>query len=157
MMRSLLDAYEDVDHATGDENRTRDGERVRGQLERMEREVEAEREDKARNKARLDRIQANYEAWANRPIVRSPAKEQIPVSLTGNGAGSDEWWQASAHLDEGTAAVSDRRFPDAISSFRSGLSIPQDDVALTKKLKEGLSWAKLRQAAENKKINAATR
>jgi hypothetical protein len=157
MMRSLLDTFEDVDHATGDEDRTRHGEQVRLQLDRMEREVEAEREDRARNKERLDRIQANYEAWANRPIIRSPEQEQSPVSLTGNGAGSDEWWQASAHLDEGTAAVSDRRYAEAVQAFRSGISIPQDDLALTKKLKEGLSWAKLRQAAENKKLNAATR
>jgi hypothetical protein len=156
MMRSLLDTYEDVDHEAGDEDRTRDEHMVGAMLEKMEAEVDAEREDRARNKERLARIQSNYEAWAARPKAEaSPDKEQKQEGpLTGNGAGSDEWWQASAKLDEGTAAVSDRRYESAILAYRAGLAIGQDDAGLKAKLKEGLSWAKLRLAAERKKASA---
>lgn len=155
MMRSLMDSFEAVDHAAGDEVRTTDGERVGELLKKMEHEVEADREDRARNKARLDRVAQAYDAWATRPIAKPPEMEQAQdIPLTGNGAGSDEWWQASAKLDEGTAAVSDRRYADAIKAYRSGLSIPQDDIGLTQKLREGISWAKLRLASENKKLNA---
>ena len=155
MMRSLMDSFEGVDHAAGDEVRTTDGERVGELLKKMEHEVEADREDRARNKARLDRVAQAYDAWAARPIAKAPEMEQAQdIPLTGNGAGSDEWWQASAKLDEGTAAVSDRRYADAIKAYRSGLSIPQDDIGLTEKLREGISWAKLRLASENKKLNA---
>ena len=127
--------------------------------QRKEREVAADREDRARQQARLQRIEANYEAWtkAKLPVVKPSEKEKNDGTLlTGNGAGSDEWWEASAKLDEGNASVAERRYADAVRSYRKGLSILQDDAGLKEKLKEGLQWAKLRLAAENRKLNAAT-
>jgi len=153
MAKLLMGNFGDVDHTAGDEARTFDEYGVAEKLERMEEDVEYERADRAKNLERLARIQANYEAWANRP-KEEPTEKKKEEPKTGNGAGSDEWWQASALMDEGSAAVAERRFADAVPLFRKGLAVPQDDSALKEKLREGMSWAKMRLGAERKKKNA---